>query len=124
MTEKNFNDDSDEDQQPSQGMIKAEKLSPDIRRIPGLGLNSVDPVQRIQEVKFACYPDGTLQLFKPGSILSETPAGYSEEKVTVKALVRKNGEKFMVVIPVYRSWLDHPGAAEELNRIALSWSKE
>lgn len=73
------------------------------------------------EVFFARYPDGTLQLFKPGSILSETPAGYSEERVAVKALVKSSGEKFMVIIPTTRIWLDSPGAEEKLHRIASEW---
>lgn len=79
------------------------------------------PAVRDTAVEFSRYPDGTLRLFKPESILSETPAGYSEERVAVKAIVKSGGEKFVVILPVLRSWLDTRGAEAALTRIALQW---
>lgn len=71
-------------------------------------------------VMFSRYPDGTLRLYKPGSILDDTPAGYSQENVTVKALVKRESEEFMVTIPITRTQLDNPSAEKFLHETAYS----
>lgn len=71
-------------------------------------------------VMFSRYPDGTLRLYKPGSMLDDTPAGYSEENVVVKALVKRETEEFMVTIPITRTQLDNPSAEAFLHETAYS----
>lgn len=71
-------------------------------------------------IMFSRYPDGTLRLYKPGSILDDTPAGYSEENVVVKALVKRETEEFMVTIPITRTQLDNPSAESFLQETAYS----
>lgn len=71
-------------------------------------------------ILFSRYPDGTLRLYKPGSILDDTPAGYSEENVVVKALVKRESEEFMVTIPITRAQLDNPSSEAFLHETAYS----
>jgi hypothetical protein len=70
---------------------------------------------------FAVYPeDKTLRLFKKGSMLSEETAGYADEEVMVKVLVKRRKEQFLVCIPARRSELDAPGALERLGWAAYN----
>ena len=71
-------------------------------------------------IMFSRYPDGTLRLYKPGSITDDRPAGYSEENVVVKALVKREQEEFMVTIPITRTQLDNPSAEAFLHETAYS----
>ncbi len=75
-------------------------------------------------VEFLRYPDGRLQLFKPGQILGAEPAGYSENQVVIKGRVTfSSSEDFAVVLPTSRIFLDQPGAEEYMAQLALSWRK-
>lgn len=81
------------------------------------------PARSDATIMFSRYPDGTLRLYKPGSILDDTPAGYSEENVVVKALVKRDNfenEEFMVTIPITRTQLDNPSAEKFLHETAYS----
>lgn len=75
------------------------------------------------QVFFLRYPDGTLRLFKPGQILGEEPAGYSEENVVVKIRVIRAGDDFVVVLPATRHMLDQPGAEDALAKYAINWKR-
>lgn len=75
-------------------------------------------------ILFSRYPDGTLRLYKPGSILDDAPAGYSEENVVVKALVKRESEEFMVTIPITRTQLDNPTTEAFLHETAYSHRHE
>ena len=75
-------------------------------------------------IMFSRYPDSTLRLYKPGSILDDMPAGYSEENVVVKALVKRVSEEFMVTIPITRTQLDNPSAESFLHETAYSHRHE
>lgn len=82
------------------------------------------PARSDAVVQFSRYPDGILRLYKPGSILDDTPAGYSEENVVVKALVKRTSEEFMVTIPITRTQLDNPSAESFLHETAYSHKHE
>lgn len=82
------------------------------------------PARSDAVVQFSRYPDGTLRLYKPGSILDDTPAGYSEQNVVVKALVKRQSEEFMVTIPITRTQLDNPSAESFLHETAYSHKHE
>ena len=65
--------------------------------------------------------DGSLRLYPERSYIGDAPAPYSAERVSVKIMVHRPGEQFMVVIPISRRELDLPGAEERLAEIAYSW---
>jgi len=67
--------------------------------------------------------DGSLRLYKENSYIGDAPAGYSDERVTVKILVKRPTEEFMVVIGITRKELDLPGAEERLANIAYGWKR-
>jgi hypothetical protein len=49
--------------------------------------------------------DGTLRLYKKGSLLSDESAGYNDPEVVVKVLVVRSSERFMVCLPITRQML-------------------
>lgn len=70
---------------------------------------------------FAAYKeDNTLRLFKKGSMLSDETAGYSDEEVVVKVMVKRPSEQFLVCIPIRRDKLDSPGIMEWLGWTAYN----
>ena len=77
------------------------------------------------ELIFSRYKeDGTLRLFKKDSILSDEPAGYTDDEVTVKVLIRERGrQSFMVVLPVRRGLLIQPSAMSWMVKQALEFRK-
>lgn len=81
------------------------------------------PYQGDNQVWFSRYHDGTLRLFKEESLIGDTPAGYSEENVSVKIMIRTHGQEFMVCIRTTRHDLDKPGAEVFLAQMARNWSK-
>lgn len=85
---------------------------------PAMETLGLVPSRSDATIMFSRYPDGTLRLYKPGSILDDTPAGYSEENVVVKALVKRESEEFMVTIPITRTQLDNPSAERFLHETA------
>lgn len=91
---------------------------------PAMEEAGLTPSRSDATVMFSRYPDGTLRLYKPGSILDDTPAGYSEENVVVKALVKRESEEFMVTIPITRTQLDNPSAEKFLHETAYSHKHE
>lgn len=87
---------------------------------PAMEKMGLVPSRSDATILFSRYPDGTLRLYKPGSILDDTPAGYSEENVVVKALVKRETEEFMVTIPITRTQLDNPTTEAFLHETAYS----
>lgn len=75
------------------------------------------------KILFSKYPDGTLRLYKPDSLIGDTPAGYNEQKVSVKVRVTSPTEDFMVVLQTTREQLDKPGTEEFLAQNAYRWSR-
>lgn len=74
------------------------------------------------ELFFSRYQeDGTLRLFRKGSLLDDDPAGYSDREVVVKVLVKRPHESFMVCIPTTRMALDQPDFERQLAEIAWAW---
>lgn len=73
------------------------------------------------QIKFSEYPDGTLRLYKHDSLIGDTPAGYSEEKVSIKIIVKTSTEQFAVSINTNRHALDRPGMKDRLAEIAYTW---
>jgi hypothetical protein len=70
--------------------------------------------------------DGTLRLFKAGSITSDEPAGYADARVVVKIrVVRKPpqgvSEDYIVILTVNRTDLDAPDAELKLVRAAYEF---
>lgn len=79
-----------------------------------------DPVRG--KLYFSRYKeDGRLRLYPKGSYISEDPAGYSEDLVTVKVLIVRKQEQFMVCLPVRRAFLDQPEAEKILAEHAWGW---
>lgn len=104
---------------PIQQTEEQEETSLTVRTVPQKPFTHHSGV----EVVFARYPDGMLELFPRGDAVGKTPAGYSDEEVVVKALVRGNGEKFLVAIPTTRKFLDTEGAENFLANAALGWGR-
>lgn len=75
------------------------------------------------KIQALTYPDGTFRLFKPGQILGEDPAGYSEENVIIKLRVTRPGDDYVVILPVSRTFLDQPEAKEQIAIAAYNWRK-
>lgn len=65
--------------------------------------------------------DGSLRLYPERSYIGDAPAAYSAERVSVKIMVKRPSEEFLVVIPISRRELDLPGAEERLAEIAYNW---
>lgn len=79
---------------------------------------------RNEEVRFSRHvEDGTLRLYKADSILDDTPAGYSEENVSVKIMVRTPSQEFVVTIKTTRRDLDKPGVEDYLAQVARNWQR-
>lgn len=99
---------------------KAEASGLITRHVPTL-VTSVDPRG---ELFFSRYQeDGSLRLYKEGSMLGDSPAGYSDPKVVVKILVVRASERFMVCIPTTRMALDQPDYEKTLAEIAWAHRK-
>lgn len=80
------------------------------------------PVDPRGELFFSRYQeDGTLRLYKKGTLLGEDPAGYADREVVVKVLVVRTSERFMVCIPTTRMALDQPDIERHLAEIAWAW---
>jgi hypothetical protein len=85
------------------------------RSSPGiLASSDIALLAKLQETDtqliFAAYAeDKTLRLFKKGSMLSDETAGYADEEVVVKVMVKRPTEQFLVCIPIRRRQLDSPG---------------
>lgn len=75
------------------------------------------------KILFSKYPDDTFRLYKPDSIIGDTPAGYSEERVSVKVIVKTRTEEFMVSIRTTRTELDRPDTEEYLAQAAYRWAR-
>lgn len=76
------------------------------------------------ELFFQRYPDGVLKLYKKNTIVGDTPAGYSENDVVVRVLVKPVGqEPYVVIIPTTRIQLDAPGYEDFLGRAAWEWRR-
>jgi hypothetical protein len=74
-------------------------------------------------ILFSKYPDNTLRLYKPDSIIGDTPAGYSERHVSVKVIVKTRNDEFMVSLKTTREELDRPGTEEYLAQAAYEWAR-
>lgn len=90
---------------------------------PGAIIPSKTGPQQDQIVFSRYQEDGSLRLFKQGSMLGDEPAGYSEDPVVVKILVRRPDRRgsFMVCLPVRRAFLDQPNAEQILAERAWEW---
>lgn len=74
------------------------------------------------QIRFSKHTDdGTLRLYKPDSLIGDEPAGYSEERVSVKIWVKRSDEEFLVAIKTTRTELDRPGAEDYLAQAAYRW---
>lgn len=92
----------------------AHELDPGPGKLPAItgGLSPVDPRGQLFFSRY--QEDGSLRLYKKGSMLGDDPAGYADMEVTVKVLVQRPGERFMVCLPVTRQQLAHPNAEQWL----------
>lgn len=99
----------------------AHELDPGPAKLPAVtgGLSPVDPRGQLFFSRY--QEDGSLRLYKKGSMLGDDPAGYSDREVVVKVLVKRPSESFMVCIPTTRMALDQPGYEHTLAEIAWAW---
>lgn len=105
-----------------------------LAKLPIIGINNQGsgtqtPLQKELErtgdqIQFSKYPDGTLRLYKPDSIIADTPAGYSESRVSVKVMVKRSNEEFVVTLNTTRMSLDQPGAEDKLAQAAYNWRRK
>lgn len=108
-------------------LVHSELVEPDepnseaLVPVPKLSFQSL--IEQDKEIYFQRYHDGTLQLFPRGSMFEMSPARYSENEVSVKVLVSSPREKFIVVLPTTRQWLDTPGAEDFLAQKARDWER-
>jgi len=101
-------------------ILSAMKVAPVIPEVV-VPVNPLD-VRDNTTLFFSRYQeDGTLRLYAENSYIGDTPARYSDEKVSVKIMVKRPSETFMVVIGITRRELDLPGAEERLAEIAYRW---
>lgn len=108
----------DPDSQGGKALAKRAITSP----APPITPEIVKPVDPRGELFFSRYSeDNSLRLYKKGSMLGEDPAGYSDQQVVVKVMVKRPREQFMVIIPTTRMFLDQPGAEAQLAEIAWAW---